>query len=72
MNKTAFLQDATRIKRLANTPDDAIMLFKDTPIFDTLLKRREFSRIISINLINRENIKVIRMYDEEIKKALLL
>jgi len=63
------LANRFRVQNIANTSDEIIKMFKDTPIFSILKQRREFCR--NIEAITEENKKVnldfLNYYDHILK-----
>jgi hypothetical protein len=57
------------IKELANTPDERIDMFKDTPIINLLRERRSFAKmIVNFGTPLDDHLRMLEMYNNKIKE----
>ena len=61
-----------RIRNIANGSDDAIELFKDTPIYNSLLKRRLIAKEFDCDFLNEDKFRLFQLIENEIKQFLLI
>lgn len=61
-----------RIINIANSSDDAIEKYIDTPIYKILIQRRYLARKLYNKLLTISDIEMFNMLDNEIKKHLSL
>jgi len=60
-------ENILKIRNIANCSDEVIKMFSKTPIKTLLKQRREYCRIIlEKNLLERDDIRMLEMYDKQI------
>ena len=67
MKKRVINSEYIRINNLANSSDEALEMFKDTPIFILLKQRREYARTITNNILTNEHIEIMNFFDSKVE-----
>jgi hypothetical protein len=69
---TAINKDFFTVQNIANSPDEVIEMFKETPIYNVLLQRREFCIKLSHRPIGEKEFNMLEMYNKNIKEFFFL
>ena len=72
INEKTGVELSIRINKIANSSLDAIELFKDTPIYNSLLKRRLIAKEFDCDFLNEDKFRLFQLIENEIKQFLLI